>query len=166
MKIVDTIILLATIWFAICGFRKGFFYELFSFIAIVAGGWAAIFGQHLITPFLPIDSDTSAVVTKVIVFALVFVAVLILGKLSKTILSFVLPAWLDKLLGLCFGGFKVLLFAGLIFHFIAEIDVNEKIITRQRQESSITYTKCKTIADFLLPQFKHFNNVKATTLII
>ncbi|MBO4739701.1 MAG: CvpA family protein [Bacteroidales bacterium] len=152
MKIVDTIVLLTAIWFAIRGFSKGFFTEIFSVLALLAGGWSAIFGQNLIAPHLPLPTETSSIVVQIVIFVLVVVAVFVLGKLCKTLFNFVLPDGVDKILGLLFGGFKILVLAGIIFHFVAEIDVNEKLLTAQRKESSITYVKCKAIADFLLPQ--------------
>ena len=154
MKGLDIIILLAVIWFAIRGFRKGFFGELFSILAIVTGGWATVHFTDYTCSLLEWDNPNQWLLAAGIVFIAAVIAILLIGKLFKSAFNFVMPDFFDKLLGLLFGGGKVILLVGILFYFISHSDMQEKILTADRKSSSYFYAPSLKVADFLLPQFK------------
>jgi membrane protein required for colicin V production len=153
MKIIDVIILIAMIWFAIKGFRKGFIDGIFSVLALIIGGWATVYFTDYTCSFFHWNSETKWLLAAGITFFIVFVLVLIIGKICKSVFNFVLPEFFDKMLGLLFGGVKVLLFFGIVFYFISNIDMNGKILTADQKKSSFFYTPSVAVAKVLLPQF-------------
>jgi membrane protein required for colicin V production len=153
MKIVDVIILIAVVWFAIKGFRKGFINGIFSFLALVIGGWATVYFTDYTCSLFHWNSETKWLLAAGITFVVVVVAVLIIGKLCKSLFNFILPAIFDKLLGLILGAGKVLLFFGILFYLISHIDTNARIITADSKRNSFFYTPSVTVAKVLLPQF-------------
>jgi len=86
-----------------------------------------------------------------ITFIVVVIIVFLIGKLCKSVVNIILPEFIDKLLGLLFGGIKVLLFVGILFYLFANIDTNEKILTPERKQASLFYKPSTTVAQFLLP---------------
>ena len=154
MKVLDVIILLAVIWFAIRGFRKGFFGELFSILAMIIGAWATVRFTDYTCSLLEWDNPNQWLLAAGITFIVVVIVVLIIGKVCKSVFNFVLPDFFDKLLGLLFGGGKVILLVGILFYFVSNLDMQEKILTAERKSSSFFYAPSLKVADFLLPQFK------------
>lgn len=154
MKVLDIIILLAVIWFAVKGFRKGFFDELFAILALIIGGWATIRFTDYTFSLLQWESPNKWLLAAGITFIAVVIAVLLIGKVCKSLFNFVLPDFFDKLLGLIFGGGKIIVLVGILFYFVSNLDRQEKVLTAERKSSSFFYAPSLKVADFLLPQFK------------
>ena len=154
MKIIDTIILIAIIWFAIKGLRQGFLDGIFSVLALIIGGWATVHLSDYTYQFFHWSSETAWLLAAGITFVAVFLLVMLTGKVCKSIIHLVLPEFFDKLLGFVFGGGKVLLFVGILFYLVINIDVEEKILKPEHKQTSFFYTPSVTVAEFLLPQFK------------
>ncbi|MDR0368681.1 MAG: CvpA family protein [Bacteroidales bacterium] len=153
MKVLDVIILLAVIWFAIRGFKKGFIGELFSLLALIIGGWATVHLTDYTCSLLHWDNPDKWLLAAGITFMAVVVIVLLVGKLCKSVFNFVLPEFFDKLLGLVFGGGKVIVLVGILFYFVSNVDMQERILTADRKSSSFFYRPSLKVAEFLLPQF-------------
>jgi membrane protein required for colicin V production len=160
MKIIDVIILIAIIWFAIKGFRKGFIDGIFSALALIIGGWATVYFTDYTCSVFGWNSETKWLLAAGITFIIVFVLILIIGKVCKSIFNFVLPDFFDKILGFILGGGKVLLFFGIIFYFVSHIDTSEKILTSENKKKSFFYTPSVTVAKVLLPQFAKIKDSK------
>ncbi len=154
MKLLDVVILLAVIWFAIKGFRKGFFSELFSILALIIGGWATVHFTDYTCSLLHWENPNKWLLAAGITFIVVVIVVLVIGKICKSLFNFVLPDFFDKLLGLIFGGGKVILLVGILFYFVSNLDVQGKVLTADRKSSSFFYAPSLKAAEFLLPQFK------------
>ncbi|MDR1459480.1 MAG: CvpA family protein [Bacteroidales bacterium] len=153
MKIIDVIILIAIIWFAIKGFRKGFIDGIFSILALFIGGCASVYFTDDACSLFHWSSENKYLLAAGITFVVVAVLVLIIGKICKSVFNFILPEFFDKVLGLIFGGGKVLLFFGIMFYFISHVDTNERILTPDNKKNSFFYTPSVTVAKALLPQF-------------
>ena len=154
MKILDIIILIAIVWFAFKGLKSGFIGGVFSVLALIIGGWSTVRFSDYTCSLLGWNGDIKALLAAGITFIVVVVIVFLIGKLCKSVVNIVLPEFIDKLLGLLFGGVKVLLFVGIIFYFVANIDINEKILTLERKKASFFYKPSTTVAQFVLPNFE------------
>ena len=154
MKILDILILIAIIWFAVKGLKKGLIDGIFSILALVIGGWITVRYSDYTCAFLGWNGETKWLLAAGITFLAVFIFVLLIGKICKSIVNFILPDFVDKLLGLVFGGGKVLLFVGILFYIVTNIDTNEKILTPEHKQASFFYKPSFTLAKFLLPQFE------------
>ena len=154
MRVLDVLILLAVIWFAIQGLKKGFFGEIFFILALIIGGWTTVHFTDYTCSLLNWDSPNKWLFAAGITFIVVVVAILLIGKLCKSMFNFVLPDFFDKLLGLVFGGGKVFLLVGILFYFISNFDTKEKVLTVERKSASFFYAPSLAVAEFVLPQFK------------
>ena len=160
MKIIDILILIALIWFAFKGLKKGFIDGVFSILALVIGGWVTVRFSDYTCSLFGWESETKHLLAAGITFITVFLLVMLVGKVCKSIINLVVPEFIDKLLGLVFGGGKVLLFVGIIFFLIKNIDKNEKILTPEKKEASFFYKPSITLAEFLLPQFEKIKDLE------
>ena len=154
MKFLDVLILLAVIWFAIKGFKNGFFGEIFFVLALIIGGWATVHFTDYTCSVLHWTEPNKWMFAAGITFVVVVVGILLLGRLCKSIFSFVLPDFFDKLLGLVFGGGKIILLVGILFYFVSNFDTKERVLTVERKSASFFYAPSLAVAEFVLPQFK------------
>jgi len=154
MKIVDTLILVALLWFAFQGFRKGFVDGIFSLLAIITGGWAMVAFSDTTYSLMNLGGENVRIVASGITFIVVIIIVFMLGKIVKGIIRIILPEVLDKVAGALLGGLKVLLFFGVIFYLIASVDVTEKILTQENKEASFFYKPSFSVASFLIPRIE------------
>ena len=160
MKVVDTLILVALIWFAFQGFRKGFVDGIFSLLAVVIGGWVMTAFSGTMYAWLGWEGENPRIAASGLTFIAVVIIVFLLGKIVKKVISLVLPELFDKLAGTLLGGLKVLLFFGTIFHLINSVDVTEKILTPENKNASIFYKPSFTVAHFLIPHIKKLKEIE------
>ncbi len=154
MKIIDTLILIAAVWMAIKGFRRGFFGEIFHLLAIIAGAWAAVYGNKYIAEYMFSHSEVANILSVVCTFAIVTTGVILIGKLCQSVFNGVLPAILNNLLGALFGIIIVLFSAGLFFGVANKLDTQERLFTPERKQASICYAPAIGTAYILVPKLK------------
>jgi len=160
MKILDIIILVAIIWFAFKGLKSGFIGGIFSILALIIGGWATVRFSDFTCSFFGLDGEIKVLLSSGITFIAAVLLVFLVGKLCKSVVNIVLPEFIDKLLGLVFGGGKVLLCVGILFYFVTNTDTNEKILTPERKQASYFYKPSVKVAKFFLPKFKKIKELK------
>ncbi|NLJ81582.1 MAG: CvpA family protein [Bacteroidales bacterium] len=153
-KVFDILIILTMAWFGFKGIKKGIIYEIFSIIALLAGGWGAIYLNKYTLSLLGIESEVGHLVSLVVTFLACVVIVFIVGKFLKISLSFIFPEAIDKLLGLVFGVFKVLFFAGIILYYTASIDKNEVFLGSDTKENMLLFKPSYKTAELLLPKIQ------------
>ena len=160
MKILDTLILVATIWFAFQGFRKGFVDGIFSLLAVITGGWAMVGFSNVTYTWLGWEGENSRIIASGLTFIAVVIIVFMLGKIVKGVIRIVVPDFFDKLAGALLGGLKVLLFFGTIFYLISSVDVTEKILTQEHKNASFFYKPSFTLANLLIPHIKKLKEME------
>ena len=160
MKIIDSLILIALLWFAFQGFRKGFVDGIFSLLAITIGGWVMSSFSDTTYTWLGWEGGNSHIIASGITFLAVVIIVFILGKMVKGMINIILPNVFDKLAGTLLGGLKVMLFFGIIFYLIASVDVTEKILTQENKNASFFYKPCYSLAVFLMPQIEKLKEMR------
>ena len=159
MKIIDTLIVVALLWFAFQGFRKGFIDGIFSLLAIIIGGWAMASFSDTTYNLMNLKGENAHIIASGLTFLAVVIIVYMLGKIVKGIIRIVLPEVLDKLAGALLGGLKVLLFFGVIFYLVASIDVSEKILTQGNKDTSFFYKPSFAVAIFLIPHIEKLKEI-------
>ena len=113
--------------FAVSGFFNGFTKELFSVAAWVFSLVAAWFFGPVLFPYLEeyiVNPEVKKVVSFIGLFLILFITFKFVGSLLSKTFSILGLGGLDKILGLCFGGFKVSII--LLSVFLLNIDFLEK----------------------------------------
>ncbi|MBP5411637.1 MAG: CvpA family protein [Bacteroidales bacterium] len=154
MKIIDTFILIAAAWYAFKGFKHGLLSEIFYLLALIAGAWAAIYGNQIVLEYINIEHPAADIIAIVLTFALVATIILLTGKLCQSIVTSVFSGIFNNLLGGLFGIIKVALTAGLLFCFLAQLDPQEKVFTAERKQASLCYAPCTTMVRIVAPPFQ------------
>lgn len=139
---------------AIKGFRKGFFGEVFHLLAIIAGAWAAAYGNKYIAEYIFSHNEAANILSVVCTFALVAIGVIYVGKLCQSAFNGLLPAMLNNLLGALLGIIIVLFMAGLMFGVANKLDPQEHLFTPEKKQASICYNPAIGTAHILAPKLK------------
>jgi membrane protein required for colicin V production len=136
---------------------KGFFAEVASLVAIIAGVYVAIHYAHHIESYL-VNSNTinwSDETNRIVAFASTFLVVVILiiviGKVLTKIADITALGMLNKLLGGVFAILKVALILSVIFTFFGRINDTIPFLKQETLDESILYNPVKLIAPALFP---------------
>ncbi|MCL2132539.1 MAG: CvpA family protein, partial [Lentimicrobiaceae bacterium] len=86
MKIIDTLILVALLWFAFRGFRKGFVDGIFSLAAVILGGWTMVAFSHTTYAWLEWEGENARIAASGLTFIAVVIIVFMLGKIVKGVI--------------------------------------------------------------------------------
>lgn len=165
----DILFLFAMVVAVIKGFTKGFVVGLFSFVAYYVGLAAALKLSVVVANYLSKGDSGYSLWLPVFSFLLVFVGVVIavnlIGKLIKSVVTFSTLGWLDKLGGILFF---VIIYL-FIFSFLVFYAVKVSLFSQETLASSRVYSLIEPVApgmvDFLgkaLPFFRNmFNDLQS-----
>lgn len=115
--IFDLIIVASLVIFTLRGIRNGFVGEVAGIASIVCGFWAARSWSAQVSPYMEFISDPSLryISASVLVFFAAMLAVAIVARILKKIISLSFAGWLDKIAGALLGFGKGALVWALIF---------------------------------------------------
>lgn len=124
MNILDVIIILCCCPMLISGYKKGLINQIISIIALMTGIWIAHgLGDSVggwITPLVEDNCENPEKVAYIGGFAITFVAVCLIflfgGKFIEKILLFVIPDWINKLLGLVLAAINGILLLCILYY--------------------------------------------------
>ncbi len=155
MNFIDLIFCIPLVWGIYKGFTKGFIIEIASFIAFALGIWGGIkfsdFIAHKLTEQFDWHSTYLPIISFVIVFLAIIIAVFFVAKLVQKIIEGMALSALNKIAGAIVGFLK---FALIISVFIFVIDAIEKsypLISFKSKEESLLYKPIGKIAPALIP---------------
>lgn len=107
MNLVDILIWVVLLVFAVKGFMKGLVREVCSLAGIVAGGWAAFVYCHSLAEVLRRHSSVPSALTTPLSFGLIFLALgllfFFLGHLLTVLFRIVLLGGVNRMGGVLFG---------------------------------------------------------------
>lgn len=132
--ILDLILIITLIMFTLRGLRNGLIEELSGIVSLVCGFWAARSFNTDVSPYLSFISDPGMRVflAGAIIFFAVMIAVGILARFLKKLLSFTFASWLDKLGGLLFGFAKGILVWAIVFLVLNILAPNAQFVRDSR----------------------------------
>ena len=158
VNVVDIIILICCVPALVQGFRKGFISQAVSLVSLVLGAWLAFKFSEPVGEWLKSFADVNGVILQVLSFSLIFLVVylilLLLGKLAQNLVKVVMLGWLDKLLGMTFALLKMLLALGLVIICIDAINSTLSLIPSETLDDSVLYHPIKSAADVVFPYLK------------
>jgi membrane protein required for colicin V production len=107
MNLVDILIWVVLLIFAVKGFMKGLIMEVCSLAGIVAGGWAAFVYCHPLAEVLRRHSSLPSALTSILSFGLIFLALgllfFFLGHLLTVLFKIVLLGGINRMGGVLVG---------------------------------------------------------------
>ena len=138
MNTIDLILILPLALAIISGFRKGFIIEIASFLAFVIAIIACLKLTHklmeLIVPYTG-NSKWLPFVSYLVVFVLVYLLVLWIGKLLEKVVKIIQLGTINRLFGILFSLLKMCFFISLFF-WLADM---VHLIPKQSESQSVVY---------------------------
>lgn len=128
MNFIDIIIVVVVIWFGYKGLKNGLIKELAGIVAITAGIVVAIKLSSALSNILRDFEIMSSEFLPIICFALLFITVVILTHTFSAVVNkfvkMIKLNWLNKIAGMIFGGFKIILILSGLFFMINQLFLN------------------------------------------
>jgi membrane protein required for colicin V production len=137
------------------GIKNGLFVEIASIISFILGVFIAIKFSYLVKGFLEgfvsWNPQTVQITSFVITLILVVIGVHLLAKIFTKIASFAFLGWINKLAGGVFSVIKTALLLGIVLNLVQKINVDNQLISEEKQDNSIFYRPILDTTAFMMP---------------
>ena len=155
MNFIDIILGIFLLLGLVRGFMKGFFIELASLVALIAGIFGAIHFSYYASSFIAEHVDWEENYINLAAFAVTFIIIIVIislaGKLLTKLANIIALGILNKLLGGAFGVIKMAFLASVIILFFEAVNSNNSLIEQEKLDSSVLYAQVSKIAPLVLP---------------
>lgn len=163
MNVFDIVIGAILLFAMVRGFMRGFFTEIASLIAIIAGIFCAIHYSYNVEAFLSESvikwsSKTYKIVAFAITFLSVVIAIIVAGKILTKLADITALGILNKILGAVFGTLKSAIILSIIFLFFDRINKSIPFVTKEILDKSILYSPVKSIMPTIMPSILDKDN--------
>jgi membrane protein required for colicin V production len=157
MGILDIVFIIPIVWLAYIGFKKGLIVELSTLVALILGVFVSLhfsdITAELLTDLFDLKTKYLKLISFVLTFILVVIAVNLIGKLIERFINMVSLSFLNKSAGGVFGVLKAVVFLSLIVFFIEKVDKEKVILSTELTQNSIFYTYIQPIAPTMINTF-------------
>lgn len=148
------------------GIKNGLFVEIASIISFILGVFIAIKFSYIVKSFLEDfvswNPQTVQITSFVITLILVVIGVHLLAKIFTKIASFAFLGWINKLAGGVFSVIKTALLIGIVLNLVQKINLDNQLISEEKQDNSIFYRPILDTTAFIMPMVTNWiEDVKA-----
>ncbi|RXR34247.1 CvpA family protein [Flavobacterium piscinae] len=163
MDIVIGIVLIIGLY---SGIKNGLFVEIASIISFILGVFLAIKFSYLAKGFLEgfvsWNPKTIQITAFVLTLILVVIGVHLLAKIFTKIADFAFLGWVNKLAGGIFSILKTALLIGIVLNLVQKINVDNQLISKEKQEKSLLYRPIVDTTAFMMQMVTNWiDDVKA-----
>jgi len=155
MSVIDIVLLAFLILGLVRGFLKGFFVEVASLVALIAGIYGAIHFSFYTAEFLMEKVDWDEKTINVAAFAITFIVIVIVialaGKALTKLADFAALGILNKLLGALFGALKMALILSVLLNIFDKLNTTITFLDEAHTENAILYEPVKSIVPLIFP---------------
>lgn len=155
MGILDIALLTVLILGMVRGFSRGFFVEIASLVALIAGVYGAFHFSGFAARFLKERVDWDENTVNIAAFAITFIVIVLVialaGKALTKIADFAMLGLLNKLLGAIFGGLKAALILSVILIVLEKMHANVLFVTKADKDSSVLYKPIRSLVPAIFP---------------
>jgi membrane protein required for colicin V production len=155
MSILDIVLLTLLVLGLIRGFMRGFFVELASLVALIAGVYGAFHFSNFVATFLKDRVDWNENTVNIAAFAITFIIIVLVialaGKALTKIADFAMLGLFNKILGAVFGGLKVALILSVILIVLDKMKANVPFVKTVDKQESVLYNPVKSLIPSLFP---------------
>lgn len=135
------------------GLKNGFFVEIASLVALIAGLFGAIHFSYIVGDYLSEKLNWEEQYVKLISFIITFVIIVLLihmvGKFMSKVTDFTLLGILNKIAGGIFGALKTAVIVGALLIYFDKVNSSAQIIKPDTIGSSMLYRPLKDIGGFV-----------------
>ncbi|WP_308993659.1 CvpA family protein [Mariniflexile litorale] len=155
MNVLDIILLAFLVLGLVRGFWRGFFVEIASLVALVAGVYGAFHFSSFASEFLKEKVDWNENTVNIVAFVgtlmLIVFAIALAGKALTKIADFAALGLFNKLLGAFFGGLKITVILSAVLIVFEKMNATILYTTEADKESSVLYQPIKSIIPLIFP---------------
>lgn len=155
MNVLDIIILALLLFGLINGFRNGFFVEVASLVALVAGIYGAIHFSNYAADFLMDKVDWNEKAVNITAFAITFIVIVLVialaGKALTKLADFAALGILNKLLGGIFGLLKMIVILSVVLIIFDSLNKTLPFTDKEDLEDSMLYSPIKSLVPSIFP---------------
>lgn len=157
MNVIDIILAALLLFGFVRGFLKGFFVEIASLIALVAGVYGAMHFSYFLGDWLHEKVSWSAKYISLTAFAGTFIGIVVVislaGKILTKIADFAMLGIINKILGGVFGALKIAVIVSVLLTFFSRINNTIPFVEKETIEKSVLFKPVKDIIPILFPNF-------------
>lgn len=150
MNVLDVIIGIVLVLFAITGLRKGLIVEAFYLASFLFGAYGAMHFSDAVadwmSDFLNVSEDYLTIISFIVTFIIVLVLVRFLGRIISRLLEAISLGFLDKIGGFIFGVLKGTLLVSVLVMVMNVFGASD-LINDDLRKSSKLYTLTDSIAN-------------------
>ncbi len=161
MGVIDIIIAVLLLWGFIRGFKNGFFVEVASLLALVAGIYGAIHFSNYAANFLQSKTEWNEQTITIAAFAITFIvivcAISLAGKALTKLANFAALGILNRLLGAVFGVLKTGLILSVILLIFDGFNKTIPLASEEQLDNSVLYHRVKSLVPQFFPKLYLFN---------
>lgn len=155
MGVLDIVILALLVFGLVNGFKNGFFVEVASLVALIAGVYGAIHFSNYAAEFLmdkvdwdeKIVNNTSFIITFIVIVLLIALA----GKALTKLADFAALGILNKFLGSIFGVLKIAVILSVVLIIFDSINKTLPFTDKEDLEDSMLYEPIKSLVPGIFP---------------
>jgi membrane protein required for colicin V production len=159
MNVLDLIIGVILLIFAIAGLRKGLIIEAFYLASFIVGIYGAMFFSDAVaawmSDFVKADGDIIAIIAFILTFIGVMVLVRFLGRTISNLVEAICLGLIDKVGGFIFGLFKGALIVSILIMIMNVLGLS--YVVDDVKKDSLLYPQVEEIANVL---YKNHDVVK------
>lgn len=156
--LLDILLILPLAYGAIQGFRKGLIFEVTVLVALLAGvyggykfsGYASVF----LAEKFNISSRLLPSVSFLVVFLLLLLAILGIGKMVELLISITPAGIMNRIAGMMLGLVKWAILVSLTLYVIYPFDQKYRLIPEETKTSSVLYQPVSKVALLIVPAVK------------
>ena len=150
MNVLDLIIGIILVLFAITGLRKGLIIEAFYLASFLFGAYGAMHFSDAVadwmSDFINVSEDYLTIISFIVTFIIVLILVRLLGRIISRLLEAISLGFVDKIGGFIFGVLKGALLVSVIVMVMNVFGATD-LINNDLRESSKLYTLTESIAN-------------------
>ncbi|MDH6353769.1 membrane protein required for colicin V production [Dysgonomonas sp. PH5-45] len=153
----DSLILVILAVACVKGFMSGFVTQIATLAGVVLGALFAGKVAEFILPYLDGASSSAnvlSIASFTIAFGLIMVGVIFAGKLINTLVDAMMLGIPNKLAGAFFCALKYLFVFSIALNLLIQMDGDEKLMTPQIKENSVSFHYITKISSIIVPYLK------------
>ena len=151
MNIFDLIVCLVLLLALFNGWRKGLILQLCSLVAVVAAIWLASRYGAEVGALLRLDAAYAEAGGFVVVLLVGILLVALAGRVVRKLFRFAGLGLFDILCGVLLAAAKYLLLLSLLFAAFERINVDYRLVSKEKITSSKTYQPVRNLSRQILP---------------
>ena len=155
MSVLDIVLASFILFGLVRGLMKGFFVEIASLVALIAGVYGAIHFSNYAATFIDENSKWDEKTVNLVAFAITFLIIVLVialaGKALTKLADFATLGIVNKILGAIFGGLKIAVILSVILNVFDSMNRAIPMTDEESIADSVLYTPVKSLVPMIFP---------------